>query len=171
MQCQQDQDWMGRQEEVSLVTSGSPSMHFQQRSWGTNQSSGDLKSDHIISRLGQSAQGSKGSRYLVHPLAFEEVADQTGLAPLPKPHLQESPHRALQPPLPGVHVENQYTASWLEALSLPKPGHRPSPFDHLCIPKGWQGRFFSIIQVRKQSRRSTVPLVKRHAAPLRECSF
>lgn len=69
VECQQDQDSMGRQEEVSLVTFGSPSMHFQQRSWGTNQSSGDLKSDHIISRLGQSAQGSKGSRYLVHPLA------------------------------------------------------------------------------------------------------
>lgn len=36
VEYQQDQDWMGKQEEVSLMTFGSPSMHFQQRGWGTS---------------------------------------------------------------------------------------------------------------------------------------
>lgn len=122
-----------------------------------DQSSGDLKSDHVISRLSQSTQGLKGFQDLI--LSIFLPPDQIGLTPVPKSHLEETAHWGFQPfPTPGVHVGDQYTASRIEALSIPKPGLSPSVFDCLSIPKGCQGRFSSITQSRKLSFREVLCL-------------
>lgn len=159
----QQTDWMGRQEEVSLVAFCSVGTCFQSSydvlstSWRSDNGAGDgtsgnLKSDYIIPRLGQTTEGLKGFRDII--LSTFLPPDQIHVPRAPK----DGAWRDSRSP-PGVRGVRQYTAPWLKAFAFPKPGHSSSLFDGLNVPKALAGKFSPpVVYLRKLSLREALCL-------------
>ena len=143
----QQADWMGRQEEVSLVAFCSVGMCFLSSydALGTcrrdNKGAGrsdQWDSDHIISRLDQTTEGMKGFRDIIWSTFVPP--DQIQVLPSSK----DGARRDWRPPCRcpwSWRGGGQYPASWLEALTFPEPGQSCSLFDGLNIPKVLAGMF------------------------------
>ena len=114
-----------------------------------DQTSGNLKSDHIISRLDQTTEAPKGSRDI---LSLFLPPDQTQVPLSPK----DSAWRDSKPS-PGVHGGDQPTVPWLEAFAFLKPGHSYSLLDGPNVPKGLAGKSSPpAVRLRKLSLREAL---------------